>query len=136
MDVADRPAGFAVHALLAENSCPSSKSCPMSSLTAAACRSSLKWTPAPYEHGPQEVGSFEGTLSPYLMWCGKILLDVVGSVASMFAIVTAAAEVTNAVGLFDDLFPAVGQAAQQAQGRGDIARACSAILNILKGPMG
>jgi hypothetical protein len=50
--------------------------------------------------------------------------------------VTTAAKVTNAVGLFDDLFPAVGQAAQQAQGRGDIARACSAIFNLLKDPTG
>jgi hypothetical protein len=84
------------------------------------------------EAGPQEVGRVDGTLSPYLTWVVTIFCDIAGIIAAMFGILASAAKVTKAVGLFDDLYPAVGTAAQQAQGADDKARACNAIWQVIK----
>ncbi len=83
--------------------------------------------------GPVEVGRMEGTLSPYLMWVVTIFIDIASIFAAMFGILTTAAKVTKAVGLFDDLYPGIGAAAANVPANATATqRATTAIWNVLQ----
>ena len=83
--------------------------------------------------GPEEVGRTDGTLSPYLLWVATIFMDIAGIIAAMFGILTTAAKITKAAGLFDDLYPAVGAAAANVPANVTATqRATTAIWNVLQ----
>ena len=85
------------------------------------------------EAGPQEVNRLVGiTLSPMLKWALEIFCDVGGIVAAALGVLTTAAKVTKAAGLFDDLLPDLGIAAAAAEGSTTFKRAFSAIMKVLK----